>query len=81
MASFSTLSGGSGTTILAAERTGRIARVIELDAAYVDVAVRRWQAFTGKTAILAGTQITFDARAEQVVSDASDEDIDGGHAA
>jgi DNA modification methylase len=35
--------GGSGTTILAAERTGRVARVIELDPLYVDVAVRRWQ--------------------------------------
>ncbi len=36
--------GGSGTTILAAERTGRIARVIELDPLYVDVAIRRWEA-------------------------------------
>jgi DNA modification methylase len=39
--------GGSGTTILAAERTGRIARLIELDPLYVDVAVRRWQKITG----------------------------------
>ena len=39
--------GGSGTTILAAERTGRIARLIELDALYVDVSVRRWEAITG----------------------------------
>jgi DNA modification methylase len=38
---------GSGTTILAAERTGRIARVIELDPLYVDVAVRRWEKITG----------------------------------
>jgi DNA modification methylase len=35
--------GGAGTTILASERTGRIARLIELDPLYVDVAIRRWQ--------------------------------------
>jgi hypothetical protein len=39
--------GGSGTTILAAERTGRTARVIELDPLYVDVAIRRWEKVTG----------------------------------
>jgi DNA modification methylase len=39
--------GGSGTTILAAERSGRIARVIELDPLYVDVAIRRWERVTG----------------------------------
>jgi DNA modification methylase len=39
--------GGSGTTILAAERTGRIARVIELDPLYVDVAIQRWERVTG----------------------------------
>ena len=39
--------GGAGTTALAAERTGRIARVVELDPLYVDVAVRRWQKITG----------------------------------
>jgi DNA modification methylase len=38
---------GSGTTILAAERTGRIARAIELDPAYIDVALRRWEAVAG----------------------------------
>jgi DNA modification methylase len=38
---------GSGTTILAAERTGRVARVIELDPLYVDLAVRRWERTTG----------------------------------
>ncbi len=39
--------GGSGTTILAAQRTGRIARVIELDPLYVDVTIRRWEQITG----------------------------------
>ena len=41
---------GSGTTIIAAEMTGRICHAIEINPVYVDVAVRRWQAFTGKTA-------------------------------
>jgi DNA modification methylase len=39
--------GGSGTTVLAPERTGRIARLIELDPLYVDVAIRRWEQVTG----------------------------------
>jgi DNA modification methylase len=43
---------GSGTTIIAAEMTGRSCFAIEIDPAYVDVAVLRWQAFTGSTAIL-----------------------------
>jgi len=42
--------GGSGTTLIAAEKTGRIARLIELDPKYVDVIVRRWQDWTGKRA-------------------------------
>ena len=43
---------GSGTTIIAAELTGRSCFAIEIDPAYVDVAVLRWQAFTGSTAML-----------------------------
>ena len=43
--------GGSGTTLIAAEKSGRIARLIELDPKYVDVIVRRWEDFTGQTAI------------------------------
>lgn len=43
--------GGSGTTLIAAEKSGRIARLIELDPKYVDVIVRRWEEFTGQTAI------------------------------
>jgi DNA modification methylase len=43
--------GGSGTTLIAAEKSGRKARLIELDPKYVDVIVRRWEAFTGQTAI------------------------------
>lgn len=45
---------GSGTTVIAAETTGRSCLAVELDPAYVDVAVLRWQAFTGKEATLDG---------------------------
>jgi DNA modification methylase len=51
--------GGAGTTILAAERTGRVARVIELDPLYVDVAIRRWQDKTGIPARHTGGGQTF----------------------
>jgi len=43
---------GSGTTLIAAEQVGRLCLGMELDPTYVDVAIRRWQAFTGKSAIL-----------------------------
>jgi DNA modification methylase len=42
---------GSGTTVIAAERTGRVCYGLELDPAYVDTIVRRWQAFTDKSAV------------------------------
>lgn len=51
---------GSGTTILAAERVGRLAYGLELDPLYVDAAVRRWQSFTKADAILNGSRTTFD---------------------
>jgi DNA modification methylase len=50
---------GSGTTIIAAEMTGRKAYAIELNPAYVDVAVVRWQAFAGEAAVLDGDGRTF----------------------
>lgn len=53
--------GGSGATLLAAEKTGRRARLIELDPAYVDVAIRRWQEMTGESAVHAVTGQMFDA--------------------
>ncbi|NOD28918.1 ParB N-terminal domain-containing protein [Ruegeria atlantica] len=53
---------GSGATLLAAEKTGRRARLIELDPVYVDVAIRRWQEMTGENAVHAVTGLTFDAR-------------------
>ena len=51
--------GGSGTTAMAAEKTNRQARLIELDPVYVDTTVRRWEALTGKAAILRSTGQTF----------------------
>lgn len=50
---------GSGTTIIAAEMTGRACHAIELNPAYVDVAVKRWQDFTGQQATLEETGQTF----------------------
>ena len=51
---------GSGTTIIAGEMTGRCIHAIELNPAYVDVAVKRWQDFTGKAAIHEANGKTFD---------------------
>ena len=55
---------GSGTILIAAERTGRIARAIEYESRYVDVAIRRWQRVTGKHAIHTQTGMTFQERSE-----------------
>ena len=52
--------GGSGTTLIAAESTGRRARLVELDPKYVDVIVNRWQDFSGGTAVLHGDGRAFD---------------------
>jgi DNA modification methylase len=51
---------GSGTTILAAERVGRRAYGLEIDPLYVDAAIRRWQDFTGRDAVLQSTGQTFE---------------------
>ena len=56
---------GSGTSLIAAERTGRKARSLEIDPTYVDVAVRRWQTYTGKAAVLAASGETFETIEEQ----------------
>ena len=52
---------GSGSTLMAAERTGRICRGIEIDPLYVDVAIRRWQRMTGERAVHAETGVDFTA--------------------
>jgi site-specific DNA-methyltransferase (adenine-specific) len=51
--------GGSGTTLIAAEKNGRVARLMELDPKYCDVIIKRWQDFTGKQAVHAETGKTF----------------------
>jgi len=56
---------GSGTILIAAERAGRKARAVEIDPTYVDVAVRRWQNYTGKAAVLAASGETFEMVEEQ----------------
>jgi DNA modification methylase len=63
--------GGSGTTLIAAEKSGRLARLIELDPKYVDVIVRRWQDWTGKQATRESDGVVFDdqaANASSVIS-------------
>jgi DNA modification methylase len=59
---------GSGTLLIAAERTGRRAAALEIDPHYVDVAVRRWQDYTGKAAVLAATGNTFEEISEERAS-------------
>ena len=52
--------GGSGSTLIACEKAGRQARLIELEPKYVDVIIRRWQQFAGRKAIHDGTGKSFD---------------------
>ena len=66
--------GGSGTTMIAAERAGRRARLVELDPRYCDVIVRRWQDFTGGIALQAATGQAFGA-----VTQSSAIDAQSGH--
>jgi len=64
--------GGSGTTLMAAERTGRVARLVELDPLYCDVICRRYEARTGRSARLDGSDQIFGnvaiARADDVTT-------------
>jgi DNA modification methylase len=68
---------GSGTILLAAERTGRHARAIELDPQYVDVAIHRWQRLTGKPTLLAATGQTWDQVRTQRLPTPIEENDDG----
>lgn len=63
--------GGSGTTLIAAEKTGRAARLVEIDPSYCDVIIRRWQRLTGKQATLGGWGGTFEDIQAQRTSDIS----------
>lgn len=57
--------GGSGSTLIAAEKTGRSARLIEYDPAYCDTIIRRWEKYTGKRAKLEATGAMFDDVADE----------------
>ena len=59
---------GSGTTLMAAERVGRRAYGLELEPRYVDVTIRRWQAFTRRDAVHVETRSTFDERALELLA-------------
>ena len=76
---------GSGTTIIAAEKTGRRAYAMELDPKYVQTAIRRWQAFTGGEAVHAETGLTLvgmeEARARAPSSGFADPSAGGSPAA
>jgi DNA modification methylase len=62
--------GGSGSTLIACQKTGREGRLIEIDPLYVDIVVRRWQEFTGREAVLAGDGRSFAAVAGERKQDA-----------
>lgn len=64
--------GGSGTTLLAAEKNGRHSRLMELDPKYCDVIIKRWQDFTGQKATLESSGQTFDDVATSRYSPAKD---------
>jgi len=67
--------GGSGTTLLAAERTGRCGYLIELDPLYVDLIVRRWQQMIGGTAVHEETGLSFDHMTTQRMSEAQSQEV------
>lgn len=68
---------GGGTTVIAAERTGRIAYGMELDPLYVDLIVRRWELFTGKQAILASSAKSFAEVADERAGSTSNNERKG----
>ena len=59
------LFGGSGSTLIACERRGRVARLMELDPRYADVICRGYQEYTGKQATLEGDGRSFDEIAKE----------------
>lgn len=75
------LFGGSGSTLIACERTARTARLLELDPRFVDVILRRWQEFTGKRAVLDSTGEHFERVAERRAGDLHSVDAAGEMAA
>jgi hypothetical protein len=63
--------GGAGTTLIAAEKTGRRARLTAIDPRYVDVTIKRWQNVTGRTAVNADTGTPYSENGSQPVRTAS----------
>lgn len=63
--------------LIAATKTGRVARLIELDPIYVDVIVRRWQDFTGQQATLEATGQTFEELEGERLQDGSEQSQPG----
>ncbi len=71
--------GGSGTTLIAAEMTGRRAHLLEIDPLYVDTAVRRWQHYSGSRATHSPSGLTFDElRRDRAASSAPSGNATGG---
>ena len=62
---------GSGSTLIAADRTGRVCRGVELDLLYVDVIVRRYEALAGNPAVLIETGESFGALAARRAEEAT----------
>jgi len=56
--------GGSGSALIAAEKTGRCARLVEYDPLYCDTIIRRWERYTGKLATLDGSGACFEQLAD-----------------
>ena len=71
--------GGSGTTMVAAQKSGRLARLIEYDPNYCDVILRRFEAVTGASAMLARTGQTFEDVAAACTHPETSHDPDQGH--
>ena len=67
--------GGSGTTLIAAEKSGRQARLIELDPKYCDVVVRRWQSYAGAQAVREADGVKFDDLVGQQADTADASDV------
>jgi DNA modification methylase len=65
------LFGGSGTTLIASEKTGRQARLIELDPKFVDVIIKRWEDYTGQQAVREDDGVKFSEASEKALPDST----------
>jgi DNA modification methylase len=63
---------GSGTTLIAAQSCGRVCLGVEIDPLFVDLVIRRWQAFTGEQTVRASDSVSFDVLAQEASSTQSD---------